>query len=316
METNLYTFDDAGRLVAQTINPAGGGAGGLSRAYGYDFQSRMTSLTDTNGSVFTYAFDGEGNRISQSLNDCLTTRFVYDAANAVMEINASNEVVRAYINGQGMDQPIERIGFIDGTARQRQVFHADGLGSIAALSDESGEFVQSYSYAAFGRIRARTGSDLNRVTYTAREALGDSFGFYYYRNRVLDPNTGRFTSEDPLGFVDGANRSIYAVNNPVEFNDPYGLIIGALVRAYALGQVISHAAQTGIYAYNYHKCMERMIDFQKNNPCVRVDFQACNELLEEALKHGAHTIVWGAGRMALLQKGYNPFSPVPKDICQ
>ena len=116
----------------------------------------------------------------------------------VLELNASNEVIHAVVNGPGMDQPIERIGFIDGTARQRQVFHADGLGSIAALTDESGEPVQTYAYAAFGGIRARTGSDLNRVTYTAREALGDSLGFYYYRNRVLDPNTGRFTSEDPL----------------------------------------------------------------------------------------------------------------------
>jgi len=45
--------DDAGRLVGQTVN-------GQSRAYGYDFQSRMTSLTDTNGSIFSYAFDVKG----------------------------------------------------------------------------------------------------------------------------------------------------------------------------------------------------------------------------------------------------------------
>ena len=37
----------------------------------------MTSLTDIDGSVFAYEFDGEGNRLSQSLNDCLSKRFVY-----------------------------------------------------------------------------------------------------------------------------------------------------------------------------------------------------------------------------------------------
>ena len=214
-ETNAYVFDDAGRLVAQTVN-------GQPRSYGYDFMSRMTSLTDTNGSVFSFAFDGVGNRIRQSLNDCLSTRFVYDGPNVVLELNASNEVVQAYVNGPGMDQPIERIGFIDGTPRTRQVFHADGLGSIAALTDQTGEPVQSYTYAAFGGIRARTGSDLNRVTYTAREAIGDSLGFFYYRNRVLDPATGRFTSEDPLRFVDGANIYIYVGNNPLLFVDPTG----------------------------------------------------------------------------------------------
>ena len=224
-ETNEYTYDSAGRLVAQTVDPAGGGAGGQSRAYGYDFMSRMTSLTDTNGSVFSYAFDGEGNRIRQSLNDCLSTRFVYDGPNAVLELNASNEVAWAWVNGPGVDQPVERIGFINGTARARQVFHADGLGSIGALTDESGEPVQTYAYVAFGKVRVRTGADLNRVTYTAREAMGDSLGFFYYRNRIVDPNTGRFTSEDPLGFVDGANRYGYVNNNPIIWIDPLGLDI-------------------------------------------------------------------------------------------
>jgi hypothetical protein len=35
----------------------------------------------------------------------------------------------------------------------------------------------------------------------------------------------RFTSEDPLGFVDGANRYVYCGNNPVNFVDPWGLEI-------------------------------------------------------------------------------------------
>ena len=226
VETNVYTFDDAGRLVGQTVN-------GQPRSYGYDFMSRMTSLTDTNGSVFSYAFDGEGNRIRQSLNDCLSTRFVYDGANAVVELsaeggsayggNVSNEVVWAWVNRPGLDQPVERIAFIGGTPRNRQVFHTAGLGSVFMLTDESGGGIQTYSYAAFGGIRARAGTDLNRVTFTARETIGDSRGFYFFRNRIVDPNIGRFTSEDPLGFVDGANLYLYVVNNPVALFDPLGL---------------------------------------------------------------------------------------------
>ena len=156
-------------------------------------------------------------------NDCLSTWFIYDGGNAVVEMSASNEVVWAWVNGPGLDQPVERIAFIHGTPRNRQVFHADGLGSVSVLTDESGEPVQTYAYAAFGGIRSRTGTDLNRVTFTAREALGDSLGFYYYRNRILDPSTGSFTSEDPLGFIDRANRYVYCANNPVNFVDPLGL---------------------------------------------------------------------------------------------
>ena len=215
---DLAPVGAAGRLVEQAVN-------GQTRVYGYDFMSRMTSLTDTNGSVFSYAFDGEGNRTLQSLNDCLVTRFVYDGPNVVLELNASNQVVRAYVNGPGLDQPIECMDFINGTPRNRQVFHTDGLGSVSVLTDENGATIQAYAYEAFGKIRTRTGADLNRITYTAREAIGDSLGFYYYRNRDFDPSTGRFTSEDPLGFVDGENRYGYVVNNPLI--DPYGLCTGA-----------------------------------------------------------------------------------------
>ena len=117
----------------------------------------------------TSSLSNSGNRISQTLNDCLTTRFVYDGANAVLEVsaegrsayggNVSNQVIWAWVNAPGLDQPVERIAFINGEARQRQVFHADGLGSIATLTDESGATVQTYTYAAFGSIRTQTGTD-------------------------------------------------------------------------------------------------------------------------------------------------------------
>ena len=40
---------------------------------------------------------------------------------------------------------------------------------------------------------------------------------------MLDPETGRFLTEDPKGFEAGVNFYIYADDNPINFNDPYGL---------------------------------------------------------------------------------------------
>jgi hypothetical protein len=39
----------------------------------------------------------------------------------------------------------------------------------------------------------------------------------------LDPNAGRFTSEDPLEFIDGPNLMIYVMNNPLGSTDGMGL---------------------------------------------------------------------------------------------
>jgi hypothetical protein len=39
-----------------------------------------------------------------------------------------------------------------------------------------------------------------------------------------NPSTGRFLSEDPIGFASGQlNQYIYVTNNPINYNDPLGL---------------------------------------------------------------------------------------------
>jgi RHS repeat-associated protein len=45
----------------------------------------------------------------------------------------------------------------------------------------------------------------------------------YYRARYYDGTTGRFISEDPLGFKAGINYYRYVRNNPANFTDPKGL---------------------------------------------------------------------------------------------
>jgi len=215
-------------VVGDTGSPPAGGVAGpgvsRSRTFGYSFRSQMTSLVDTNGFIFNYDFDGDGNRTKQSGSGCLTARYVYDGPNVVLDLNASNQVVRAFVNGPGIDQPIERIDFVNGTQTTRLVYHSDALGSIVAMTDSGHQTAKGYAYEAFGKIRSESGTVIDRDTYTGREALGDSLGLYYYRWRVMDPSTGRFTSEDPLGLA-GRNMNLYwyVGNKALDWIDPLGL---------------------------------------------------------------------------------------------
>jgi len=46
---------------------------------------------------------------------------------------------------------------------------------------------------------------------------------YYFRARLYDPSTGRWTTRDPIGFGGGdANLYGYVANDPVSFIDPSG----------------------------------------------------------------------------------------------
>ncbi|MHC4124464.1 MAG: RHS repeat-associated core domain-containing protein [Planctomycetota bacterium] len=109
-------------------------------------------------------------------------------------------------------------------------YHYDGLGSCVALSDSSGDTVETYEYDVYGNvaIRKADGTILtvsrygNCYLFTARRFDSET-GLYYYRARLYDPYIGRFLQPDPIGYSGGVNWYLYCGNNPIMFIDPYGL---------------------------------------------------------------------------------------------
>jgi RHS repeat-associated protein len=85
--------------------------------------------------------------------------------------------------------------------------HYDALGSTRALTNAAQTVTDTNLYDAWGVNVASTGSTANpfkwlgAVGYYFDAVLGD----YYVRARNYSPRLGRWTSADPLLFVDGAN---------------------------------------------------------------------------------------------------------------
>ncbi|MDX9715706.1 MAG: RHS repeat-associated core domain-containing protein [Dissulfurispiraceae bacterium] len=110
-------------------------------------------------------------------------------------------------------------------AGQLYYYHADGLGSVAAITDASGDKMLEFpDYKSFGLSATAMHSEfVQPYAFTSRE-LDQETGLYYYRNRYYDANTGRFISKDPIGFSAGdVNLYRYVGNNPVNWVDPEGL---------------------------------------------------------------------------------------------
>ncbi len=105
------------------------------------------------------------------------------------------------------------------------------LGSVVALSNNSGNIVEQYSYDVFGTVTIRdaynsvlsVSSVANRFMFTGREYDTET-GNYYYRARYYKPSIGRFLQTDPIGYADSMNLYQYCLNNPVNFIDPFGLL--------------------------------------------------------------------------------------------
>jgi RHS repeat-associated protein len=123
---------------------------------------------------------------------------------------------------QPSDRPLEMLR--GGT---REFYHADALGSITSLSNAQNSLATltvdaTYTYDSFGNLTASTGTVTNPFRFTGREFDSET-GLYFYRARYYDPSTGRFFSEDPLGFGQGVNFYAYVGNNATNLIDPTGL---------------------------------------------------------------------------------------------
>jgi len=109
-------------------------------------------------------------------------------------------------------------------------YHQDGLGSVTAITDSTGNLVESYRYDVYGTptilapdSRLLTSSAIgNRLLFTGRDRDPDT-GWYNYRHRYYNPALGRFVQPDPIRTKSGWNLYRYCRNNPVNASDPRGL---------------------------------------------------------------------------------------------
>jgi len=111
-------------------------------------------------------------------------------------------------------------------------YHFDDLGSVVALTDTSGTFVEYYKYDdVFGKptIWDAIAQEIvessvvgNPFMFTGRR-FDDETGLYYYRARYYDPYIGRFLQTDPIRYAAGLNLYTYCGNNPIYWVDPWGL---------------------------------------------------------------------------------------------
>ncbi len=156
--------------------------------------------------------------------DGVITRYLYDNEDIIIEYDGNGYIKTGYTHGPGTDEP-----FAMYRSNKLYYYHADALGSIIAMTNQSGSIVQSAVYDTYGNIKSLSNPNLIQpYAYTGREYDVES-GFYYYRNRYYNPETGRFITKDPIGFAGGdVNLYRYVKNNPVNFVDPYGLWRGIL----------------------------------------------------------------------------------------
>ena len=159
------------------------------------------------------------NRRSEKFIDGYATRYLYDGDHVIAEYDGNNNLLRKYVYGHGIDQPVSMIEVADSNAAY--YYHYDALGSVIALSDSSGDTVQTYEYSVFGEPAVEDANHINPYMFAGRR-YDIEIGLYYNRARYYNPYTGRFLQTDPIGYGAGINWYTYCGNNPLKYTDPSG----------------------------------------------------------------------------------------------
>ena len=166
------------------------------------------------------------------------TYFHYDGWNLLQEGNNAWGPARVYVHGNRVDEIVWSYNTFTG---EQAFHHYDARGHATLLTDSSSNILEQYEYDAFGQpyFYDANGNSIgaydaqgrwagyslfgNRFLFTGREWLSD-VKLYDYRNRMYQPELGRFLQPDPKEFaVADYNLYRYCHNDPVNKNDPFGL---------------------------------------------------------------------------------------------
>ena len=109
-------------------------------------------------------------------------------------------------------------------AGQRYYIQTDHLGSPRVISSATGTVIKTLSYDSYGNVIADSNPEF-AIPFGFAGGLYDAdtklirFGY-----RDYDPETGRWTARDPIGFAGGdTNLYGYVLGDPINFIDGNGL---------------------------------------------------------------------------------------------
>jgi RHS repeat-associated protein len=245
-----YVYDPEGNLVEKRE------PNGRTWRYAWNAAGTLAKVTRPDGNEVTFAYDALGRRVTKTFRG-QTTHWVWDGNNPLHEwVEGHVEAVpRDAVPFVGSDDAIAKKrdaeleallaqGPPDRGTKQAPItwlfepesfapmaklvgdeqlsIVTDHLGAPVLMADGYGRTRWKASFTAYGALRALDG-ERNACPFRWPGQYEDAeTGLYYNRFRYYDPESGRYTSQDPIGLTGG--RALYGyVHDPATSIDPLGL---------------------------------------------------------------------------------------------
>jgi RHS repeat-associated protein len=209
-----FTYNNSGQLSGTVNKTVYGNSSQItsSKNYSYDIFGNLNNVSRASQNL-QYKYDAYDRQIATIQNSSVKRKLVYGLGNLPLaELNENDRIINTFVYADNNTPLLMRKGSVN------YYIVSDIRGSVRMVIKVSdGSISQKIDYDAFGKVI----SD-NNPGYTP---FGYAGGLYDYRTdltrfgaRDYYPEIGRWTSEDPIGFLSGdVNFYAYVANDPVNF---------------------------------------------------------------------------------------------------
>lgn len=202
----------------------------------YDALNRLIEVVADERTRTLYGWDGWGRRISKRVEELQPANphgeetwvvveeltYLFEQGKEIGAINKEGDLIYLRLAASG-PTTADHAAAIEANGRLFCPIH-DVRGNLCGLIDPSTrEIAQQYAYTAFGQERQQNANyDKNSPWRFAGKWTEEESGVICFGARFYHPLLRQWLSEDPLGYLDGWQRTIYAHNDPIRYTDPTG----------------------------------------------------------------------------------------------
>ncbi len=207
-----YTYDDDGYLATKTV-------GSDVTTYTYTRSGALKSVILPSTDVIDYVLDAGEQRIAKKVNSVVTEKYLWAGLTGLLAVYDGSDTLLARFEYADWPMPVKMV-----QGGNTYYLAYDQVGSLRAVLEDDGTIVHEITYDSFGNILTETNSGLT-IPFGFAGGLHDrDTGLVRFGYRDYDPDTGRWTAKDPIGFKGGdTNLYAYCHGKPLILVDSSGL---------------------------------------------------------------------------------------------